>query len=259
MVGKAATGDVQASCAVAIMAKASHSGFVKTRLVPPLTPHEAAEINTCFLADIAANISTAAEEAPIHGYAAYHPIGSESFFHDLLPAGFLLLPPREAGLGRSLFHAARDLLNEGFAAVCLVNSDSPTLPTRFLIHAARALLAPGDRVILGPCTDGGYYLIGLKVFHARLFEDIAWSTERVLEQTKARAGELGLEVAELPEWYDVDDGDLLARLGRELLLGGTEPERGYSAWHSVTWLRQAIERAGGERFGLNLQACGASA
>ena len=74
-------------CAVAIMAKASVAGTVKTRLVPPLTREEAAELNTTCLADVAANIAAAAAQTPIQGFVAYHPLGSERFFQDLLPAG----------------------------------------------------------------------------------------------------------------------------------------------------------------------------
>ena len=61
--------------------------------------------------------------------------------------------------------------------------------------------------MLGPSTDGGYYLLGLKARHRRLFEDVAWSTERVARQTRERAAEIGLDVHVLPEWYDVDDVD----------------------------------------------------
>ena len=68
--------------------------------------------------------------------------------------------------------------------------------------------------MLGPARDGGYYLIGMKAPHACLFQDVAWSTEQVAEQTRARARAHGLEVVELPAWYDVDDAASL-----ELLLG----------------------------------------
>jgi rSAM/selenodomain-associated transferase 1 len=206
-------------CAVAIMAKASVAGDVKTRLVPPLTCEQAAELNTCCLADIAANIAAAAASVPIRGFAAYHPAGSEEFFEDLLPDGFKLLPPKEPTLGRSLLHAARDLFAAGYGSVCLVNGDSPTLPTGLLVEAARRLQAPGDRVVLGPAADGGYYLIGMKQFHERLFEAIDWSTERVYRQTVMRAGEIGLPVAALAEWYDVDDEVSLTLLASELLPG----------------------------------------
>jgi len=207
-------------CAVAIMAKASVAGTVKTRLVPPLTHQEAAELNTCCLADVAANIMAAATREPIHGFAAYHPSGSEEFFQNLLPNAFKLLPPKEPTLGRSLFHAARDLFAAGYGSACLVNADSPTLPTELLVETVQRLQEPGDRVVLGPAADGGYYLIGIKRFHEHLFEAIDWSTERVYRQTIARAGEIGLPVAALAPWYDVDDEVTLRLLARELLSGG---------------------------------------
>jgi glycosyltransferase A (GT-A) superfamily protein (DUF2064 family) len=181
-----------------------------------LTHEEAAELNTCCLRDVATNIEAAARQAPIQGFAAYYPLGSEPFFDDLLPVGFKLLPPREPTIGRSLFHAARDLFDAGYSSVCLVNADSPTLPTEFLVETVLRLRESGDRVVLGPAADGGYYLIGLKQFHRRLFEEIDWSTERVFRQTLARAGEIGVTVAPLPEWYDVDDEATLAMLAREI-------------------------------------------
>src|SRR5260221_13759521 len=109
----------EAFCAVAIMAKESAAGTVKTRLVPPLTYDEAAELNTCCLADVAANLAAAAARVPIQGFAAYHPLGSEAFFQGLLPDGFKLLPPKEPTLGRSLFHAARGLFAAAYGAGCL--------------------------------------------------------------------------------------------------------------------------------------------
>jgi glycosyltransferase A (GT-A) superfamily protein (DUF2064 family) len=97
-----------------------------------------------------------------------------------------------------------------------VSSDSPTLPTAFLRRAADALAAAGDRIVLGPAVDGGYYLLGMKAPHTRLFEDIRWSTEHVAAETRARAEALGLAVVTLPTWYDVDDRDGLMRLFNEL-------------------------------------------
>jgi uncharacterized protein len=222
-------------CAFAIMAKAPRRGEVKTRLVPPLSVESAAALSGCFIQDIAASIAAAAESEPIDGYVAYSPPGSEAAFAPLLPPGIGLLPPRRIGLGASLFDAASDLLAAGYGAVCLVNSDSPTLPTAVLIEAARALAAAGDRVLLGPAEDGGYYLIGLKRAHRRLFQDIAWSTEHVLRQTLARAAEIGLAALTLRSWYDVDDLESLRRLAREL----RDPdEAGYPAPHTASFLRR---------------------
>jgi uncharacterized protein len=73
--------------------------------------------------------------------------------------------------------------------------------------------------VFGPALDGGYYLLGLKAKHHRLFEDIAWSTERVAQQTLERAAELDLPVHMLPTWYDVDDVAGLEMLRAELLEG----------------------------------------
>jgi glycosyltransferase A (GT-A) superfamily protein (DUF2064 family) len=78
------------------------------------------------------------------------------------------------------------------------------------------LAAPGDRVVLGPAEDGGYYIIGMKAEHAGLFSDIAWSTATVAAQTRERAAALGLELVELDTWYDVDDNAALQRLMLEL-------------------------------------------
>lgn len=228
-------------CAVAIMAKASVAGAVKTRLVPPLTYAEAAELNTCCLADIAANVMAVATHVPVQGYVAYHPPGSESFFDGLLPGGFKLLRPREATIGRSLLHAARDLLCSGYGSVCLVNADSPTLPTEYLVEAVSRLQLPGDRVVLGPAADGGYYLIGLKRFHARLFDEIDWSTERVYRQTLDRAEEIGVAVASLLQWYDVDDEPTLVLLCRELLLG-IGAASSYRAPRTARFLQRLIQK-----------------
>ena len=78
------------------------------------------------------------------------------------------------------------------------------------------LARPGERAVLGPSSDGGYYLLGLKTAHRRMFEDIAWSTERVAAQTLERAREIKLDIHMLPVWYDVDDVEGLRRLAGEV-------------------------------------------
>jgi uncharacterized protein len=210
--------------AIAVMAKVPQPGRSKTRLVPPLDPAGAAALSAAFLRDITANIGLAARDAPVAGGVAYAPAGSDAGFEGLLAPGcFRLLadgkvpmPRRVQGFGRSLLHAVRSVLDAGFMGACLLNADSPTLPTAYLRAAGTRLAAPGERVVLGPAEDGGYYLIGVKQAYVHLFEDIAWSTEHVAAQTRARAATLGLEVIELPTWYDVDDQDGLQRLLSEL-------------------------------------------
>jgi glycosyltransferase A (GT-A) superfamily protein (DUF2064 family) len=215
------------SCAIGVMAKAPQAGRSKTRLCPPLQPVQAAALSAAFLRDITENIVLAGREADIAGLIAYAPAGSEHLFDGHLARGTGLLladgtpdmPAGVTGFGRCLLHATQAMLAMGHNAACVLNSDSPTLPTGFLAQAAGALLPSGDRVVLGAADDGGYYLLGLKTAHARMFADIAWSTDTVADTTRARAAELGLEVVELPVWYDVDDRSSLARLFHETQQG----------------------------------------
>jgi rSAM/selenodomain-associated transferase 1 len=207
------------SCAIAVMAKASIPGRTKTRLTPPLAPEQAADLNTAFLRDVADNLLAAAALANISPWMAYAPAGSQDFFARILPDGVGIIETVAPDFGVCLIRAAASLLAAGHESVCLLNSDSPTLPTGYLVAAATALAAPGDRVVIGPATDGGYYLIGIKHPHRRLFQDVDWSTERVFRQTLARADELGLPVVLLPSWYDVDCEAALRVLIGELVDG----------------------------------------
>ena len=111
---------------------------------------------------------------------------------------------------------SRKYLRADMPSAVVLNSDSPTLPTALLVETADMLAQPGERAVLGPSTDGGYYLLGLKTVYRRLFEDITWGTERVAAQTLERARELKLDVHMLPPWYDVDDVEGLRRLHGEL-------------------------------------------
>jgi len=218
----------QGLCALAVMTKAPQAGRVKTRLVPPLTPEQAAELNKCFLRDTAAAISSACSRSETAtgacGIAVYTPVGAESAYNDILPADFSLLPQRGEKFGERLYFAVEDLFNCGFESVCLIDSDSPTVPAENFQKAIELLSMSEDRVVLGPSDDGGYYLIGVKKPHRHLFDQIDWSTERVLIQTMQRATAIGLELKLLPTGYDVDDGVSLHRLRKELLAGTTSAD-----------------------------------
>src|SRR5262245_11347109 len=233
-------------CALAVMTKAPQAGRVKTRLVPPLTPEQAAELNKCFLRDTAAAIVRACSCRPAgtaaamqlkqdtashsevvtaaRGIAVYTPVGAESAYTDILPADFSLLPQRGDKFGERLYFAVEDLFNCGFESVCLIDSDSPTVPGENFAEAVKLLATREDRVVLGPSDDGGYYLIGLKMPRRHLFEEIDWSSQRVLNQTIQRATEIGLEAKLLPTGYDVDDDASLRRLCNELLVDTTSAD-----------------------------------
>src|SRR5215468_302277 len=207
------------TCGIAVMAKASIAGRTKTRLVPPLTFEEAAQCNTAFLRDVADNILAASAEASIAGYIAYGPAHARPFFQENLPREVALIEACYPTLGECLDYTIVQLLERGHRFAVVLNSDSPTLPTSLLVETARILARPGDRAVFGPALDGGYCLLGLKAKHHHLFEDIAWSTERVAHQTLERAAELKLPVHVLPTWYDVDDIAGLKMLQAELFDG----------------------------------------
>ena len=199
------------------MIKTPRNGFSKTRLSPPLESEEAAEISRCFLRDTSTTIEgLMRDDQSVVGVAVYTPVGSESELAELLPAQFRMLAQRHGDLGSRLSGAAEDLFSLGFSAVCLVDSDSPTLPLQNLRAVAESLREGADRMVIGPCTDGGYYLVGMSRWHPKLFEEIDWSTGSVYEQTIGRSKEINLPMVELPVWYDVDDKDSLNRLLSEL-------------------------------------------
>ena len=224
-------------CALAVMTKAPQAGQVKTRLVPLLTPEQAAELNKCFLHDTAAAISNAITGHKACGLAVYTPIGAESAYDDIFSSNFSLLPQRGKEFGERLYLAAQDLFQCGFKSVCLIDSDSPTVSAENFAQAVKLLLRPGDRTVLGPCADGGYYLIGLKKPYRELFDRIDWSTERVLAQTMQRVREIGLDVELLKPGYDVDDAASLRRLCNELLGCAASPD---IAPHTRRFLRELM-------------------
>jgi rSAM/selenodomain-associated transferase 1 len=230
--------------ALAVMTKAPQAGRVKTRLTPPLSPEEAAAMNICFLRDTASAISRTSSGGKAQGVAVYTPSGFEAAYSEILPEGFILVPQREGGFGQRLSGAVDDLLQLGFDSVCLIDSDSPTVPDHVFADAVSILSHSEDCAVLGPSDDGGYYLIGLKNSHQRMFEQIDWSTEHVLAQTIAAARGINLAVHLLPTWYDVDDSATLARLCQELFGPNGIGVAGCGAPATRGFLADLLEREG---------------
>jgi rSAM/selenodomain-associated transferase 1 len=212
-----------------------------------LTPQEAASLNICFLRDTTSAIASTAGEEQTRGVAVYTPVGVEGDYAGIVPEEFELLPQRGEALQERIVFAIEDLLALGFESVCLINSDSPTLPPRAFTEAAGILAKEENAVVLGPSDDGGYYLIGLNKLHRALFENISWSTEQVLKQTCERAQEAGLEVHFLQGWYDVDDSATLHRLCRELFTANDSGPDAYPAPATRKYLEELLKQEGRER------------
>jgi rSAM/selenodomain-associated transferase 1 len=223
-------------CALAVMAKAPRAGRVKTRLSPPLTAEQAAGLNVCLLKDTLESLAGIAGGV---GLVSYTPVGDEALFEGVVPDGVALVAQREGDFGQRLQGAAEDILACGFGSVCLIDSDSPTVPAVAYERAVRELAREGERIVLGPTQDGGYYLIGMRRARAAVFERIAWSTGSVYAQTCARAWGAGIEVVELPLWYDVDDAATLEILKGELL-GGMRPGFAMTKGNDARWTREFL-------------------
>jgi rSAM/selenodomain-associated transferase 1 len=195
--------------ALGVMAKVPVAGLVKTRLCPPLAPAEATVLARCFLLDRLEQLADVSEGDAL---VAFAPREREAEMRGVVPAGVRLVPQEGADLGARLDRLLTDLLAEGYAGAIAVDADSPTLPTAYLRRACAVIRDADVDVVVGPCEDGGYYLIGLRAPAPALFRDMPWSTPAVTQETLARGRRLGLRLALLPSWFDVDRGEDLARL-----------------------------------------------
>jgi rSAM/selenodomain-associated transferase 1 len=215
--------------ALLIVAKRPVAGQTKTRLCPPLSAGQAAQLYECFLRD---TLDVARAVTDVTRYIAYLPYDESAYFHQLA-SDFALIPQIGASLGERLDHALTHCLQDGFERAVILDSDSPTLPPAYVAQAFDALNTAD--VTLGPCEDGGYYLIGLKRPQSRLLREVRMSTPNVLRDTLTLAEQDGLRVALLPTWYDVDTVQELNRLRDEL-----RAEANGFAPHTREFLRRQV-------------------
>lgn len=197
--------------AVVIMAKVPRPNEVKTRLTPPLDPESSSRLYCSFLLDKLEQVN---DLKGINPMIAYTPHESSDFFKSILPTGFSLIPQNGANLGERLANVSGCIFKQGFNKVVILDSDSPNLPSQY-IYDSLACLDKADAVV-GPCFDGGYYLIGFNSYMPELFHDIPWSSSRVTELTIEKAANCGKTILLLNEWYDVDTWEDLLRLKRDL-------------------------------------------
>ncbi len=198
--------------ALLVMAKKPEPGKTKSRLTPPLSAETAAGLYTSFLRDA---LELAQAVPGVTPMIAFSPPEEELFFQQFAP-GFLRIPQRGETLGERLDYVLTQGLKNGYTPVAAMNSDSPTLPAAYLAQAFERLAAEDTDVVIGPCDDGGYYLIGWKRPHAGLVRGVRMSTDRVLRDTLAIAAAENLRVSLLPPWYDIDDEEDLQKLQTDL-------------------------------------------
>jgi len=187
--------------ALAIMAKAPAAGSVKTRLVPPLTAEQAAELYRALLSD---QLQQRAGVENAELYLAYTPANGEDALRLLGGDRFRYLPQRGEDLGARMENLCADLLELGHRNVIIIGSDLPGLPTEFVNRAFAELSNSANQVVLGPSRDGGYYLIGMKHPAPAVFTGMTWSHDRVFADTIARLESASIPYTLLPPWFDLD-------------------------------------------------------
>jgi rSAM/selenodomain-associated transferase 1 len=197
---------------VIVMTKAPRTGRVKTRLCPPLSADEGAELAACFIRD---TLRQAARIVPTL-IVAYDPPDGLAELRTLAPAGVRWLAQEGDDLGRRQEHAVACAAEQGFGPILVIGTDSPTLPFGHLGAALSVLERNAADVVLGPTLDGGYCLLGVRQPLPGLLDRVAWSTADVCRQVRENAVALGLRVELLSRWYDVDVPEDLRRLWEEL-------------------------------------------
>ena len=193
-----------------VVAKQPAPGQTKTRLCPPLSPSQAADLYDCFLRD---TLDTMRKVPGVQRMIGFLPEDAHPYFHQIAP-DMGLVSQRGASLGERLDHMLTEALAGGPQKAVVMDSDSPTLPADYIIQAFERL-ADAD-VVLGPTNDGGYYLIGLKQPQPHLLRQVQMSTPHVLKDTLSLAESSGLTVSLLPAWYDVDTIADLHKLDSEI-------------------------------------------
>lgn len=200
---------------VCVMAKAPVAGRVKTRLSPPLTADQAASLAAGFLLDtwsVASQLD-----------------GASLFLSRAGPAG--LFPPelaavdavdqRGSDLGARIESALLEGLERG-SRVLVIGSDLPGLPLAHL-EAARDALERAD-CVLGPSSDGGFYLIGARNFAPGTLADLPWSSPRTRASTIERLESRGFSVELAPPFDDIDEpSDLDALRARVIAAPDSAP------------------------------------
>jgi len=195
--------------AVIIFARAPIPGQTKTRLIPALGASGAADLYRCFLLDVLGQTGKIA--------AAVYIAAAEPEQRDAVQAIVAEVCPRAAvtvqsgrDLGERMSAAFDEAFRSGHPSALILGTDLPSLPFE---RIDRALSLLRDRqLVLGPCLDGGYYLIGLQAPEPRLFQQIDWGSSSVLVDTLTRARSLSLSVSLLEPWFDVDTPQDLAAL-----------------------------------------------
>jgi hypothetical protein len=181
-----------------LFAKQPRPGYVKSRLAAETSASWAARVADAFLRDSVHRLASVAAQRVI----AFTPPEAQSFFAEVAEEHFSLEVQADGDLGDRMRAFISRHLGDTADRIVVLGADSPTLPLHYIEQAFNAL--ENDDVVLGPATDGGYYLLGCARRVPPIFDGIAWGSSEVLAQTTARLRDAAWHTALLPPWYDVD-------------------------------------------------------
>jgi len=185
-----------------VFAKAPRPGLVKTRMSPPLSLDECAELYEAMLVDVLEASAEFAATLELNPVLAFHPPDAVAELIGFAPPGFRLQIQRGADLGERMANAFAEAAATGAPRVLLRGSDSPALDLALFEDAMNRLDA-GDDVVLTPDQSGGYALIGMRTPQPALFE-LVMSTDDLMEQTIQLAASLGLRSSNTTPGFDLD-------------------------------------------------------
>jgi rSAM/selenodomain-associated transferase 1 len=206
--------------ALIVFLKHPRPGRVKTRLAAALGGDTAAALYRALAEEVLR--ATVPRPGEYETLVFFDPPEAAVEMRAWLP-GVRLRPQSAGDVGQRMAAAFDRVFERGPRRVAIIGTDVPAM-TRETVAGALAGLDEADAVI-GPAEDGGYYLVALREPHPELFEDVAWSTPTVLEETLARAAAAGLRVRQLAHLRDVDTlADLRAEWSRLRTLLEDRPE-----------------------------------
>ncbi len=217
--------------AVAIFARAPSPGRAKTRLIPLLGARGAADFQAALLAETVRKVSTLTGQISRYIFISGRNFPTTSAF-----ANFGIQRQRGRDLGERLGGAFRQLLRRHSAAI-VIGTDSPLLPSR-LLRQAMSELRFCDAV-LGPCPDGGYYLIGLRRVSPGLFRGVRWGTPHAFRDTLGNVLRRGFSCSILEPVADIDRPEDFRSLAKELARNAAARRTAPAVWRLVRELLAA--------------------
>lgn len=188
--------------ALIVFARTPELGRVKTRLMKDLGAEETLKLYKSFVSEtfkICGGLKGADK------FLGSFPKIDDAFLNDLVRKYKFkgVFNQRGSDLGEKFVNAFNDRFNEGYEKVVIIGSDSPTIPVEYIKKAFQEL--EKQEFVFGPCTDGGYYLVGARRLYKKVFRGIPWDSSEVLNKTLDKLYTGKIKFSLLPFWYDVDD------------------------------------------------------